>query len=231
MHRIVTFLAALLVLAVSGCAADIYRQDSDIDRPHVTVREPVQPAPGANFVIRDAKGLRRSVRKLEDQSIVIYHVTPVYLAQTATACTPGRTMRVWWSKITVCRTPNDAGSYEEWKSRISAGTPTKHVVMKRRHNPPDNLSLSLNNPLTTCWNHWVNKKRYFNEIGSVIPWVYAHHYGHESDAWPNPDDDIPNYIDIKPFDNCVGNYTWISECGWDDAYRRYSCTSVQFYTY
>lgn len=92
-------------------------------------------------------------------------------------------MRVWWDKIHVCRTPNDSGSYEEWRSRLDAGIPSRILYWKRAHSPPDNLSLPITDPFS-CWNHTVGNKGYLNEIPNDIPYIFQHFYSKEMAMYP-----------------------------------------------
>ncbi|WP_218673875.1 hypothetical protein, partial [Candidatus Entotheonella palauensis] len=68
--------------------------------------------------------------------------------------------------------------------------------MKQPHSPPDNLSLSIDKPFRDCWEKNVSTKRYFNEITDTTGFVRAEHFGYESDRWPNPDDEIPEYDEL-----------------------------------
>jgi hypothetical protein len=100
--------AVLLALNGAGCASTPPVSNPAMAFEERAARPAAEPA---DVPLSEAKDLVPEVLRHDRQTIVVQRPRSYTTMQAAT-CTPAKSLRVWWDDIRVCRTPNDAGSYE-----------------------------------------------------------------------------------------------------------------------
>jgi hypothetical protein len=182
--------------------------------------------------LSDAKDLVSEVVRDKDRLMVIQRPKQL-LSRSDAACVPGRTMRVKWMSMYICRTPDDFGSKEEWRIRYYAGRTgvTGELGWKANISPPDQLNYSTEN-YSRCWRYVDNRTKYLQiPADSASAGIMHQMQGYEEDEWGDHDK-LPAPYGVQGMftnmDNCEGNFFVMTNCGYSPDEKRYSCIETEF---